>query len=560
MRRQTLVCVLVSLSLLACGKSGSGTPRGPQPPAPEVRQAQPVAIPQTALPGAGKIPLYVRVREPRRTVERIGVWTSATQPTVTAAALEQNIEAAGIPLGKFQPGANALIAIWPEWPAFKIGGILPLTEGTALENIGMQVEPLAGGGMLFGMDATGPSLKQIKAVRDDLEKIQKTAINSDIEVAVDVEGLWGVYGPLARITLPRLIGSMIETRQSMEPNQASLANVQAILGAGAAAGMGLLDQTRDAALRINFEREALDLSAVLTPKAGDGGTTLTKWLSGAPVVAPELTRYVSRNEVVSQMTVRDIKGMMDTMYGTMGMMLKPGELEELRRQFAGVEQIGTLHIANGFSMSPNEEFHGEYVMVAEHPDALMKLIREKIAIANSGPLHEFYMGLGMDVRTSSAPLTRDYKGCQVQSYAMTIEPGPNATDLDKEMMAKMFPGKLPVEIAQVGNFVLVDLGEKIDGLIDRVLAPEGRSPSRAVMTLPAGAVFYMDFNIVKYMHNVEKTMPEMPKMNLPASAPPIIMAGYHQQGRAYYVLQVPLETVSKLGQPTAEDDSTSATE
>lgn len=557
MRRYSLICALVGLSLLAC-KPGTGS-RGPQPPAPEVRQAKPVAIPQVALPGAGKIPVYVRVREPLKTIERISEWTSVTQPTLTAKSIEQNIETAGMPIGKFQPGANALVAIWPQPTEYNIGGILPLAEGTELANLGMETEPIAGDGMLFGADSTGVAMKQVKAVRDDLVKIQKSPMASDVEVAVDVEGLWGVYGPLARMGLPRLINNMIQM-QSMQQKKEIPANIESILTAEATAAMDLLDQMRDLTLRASFDRDAIELSFVMTPKAKDGATTLTKFLSAEPVVAPELTRYVSRNEIVGQMTMRDINAYMNIVYSYMGTVLKPGEIEELRRQFAGIEKIGTLHTAAGYSMSPNVGFHGEYVMMADRPDELMKVIHDKMSIANNGPLHDFYMGLGMDVRVSSQPLERDYKGCAVKKYEMTMAAGPNATDLDRKMMSKMFPGKLPVEIARIGNIVVVTLGEPADGLIDRVLAPEGRSPSRAVMTFPAGAVFYMDMNIVSYLHNVGDMMPGMPKMNLPASAPPVIVAGYHQQGQAYYIFQVPREMVTAFGQPSAEDEQTSKTE
>lgn len=553
--RHSMICMLVSLSLLACGKPGSGGSRGPKPPEPEIRQAQPVTITQSALPGAGKIPVYVRVREPRKTIERIGDWTSATQPTMNAATIEQNLEANGMPISKFQPGENAVIAMWPQPPESKVGGILPLADGTELANLGMQTEPIPGDGLLFGQDSTGQSLAQVKAVRDDLVKIQKSPISSDAELAVDVEALWGVYGPLARVTLPQMIAGMMSSEQE--------SGLQSVLAADANAAMDLLDQIRDTTLRASFDREALEFSFVMRPKSGEAGTTLTQFLNAEPVVAPELTRYVSRNDIVTQITVRDMNSLMNLMYAWMGTMMKPGDIEQLRRQFAGIEKVGTLHSANGFSMSPDSAVTGDYIMVADKPDELMKVIREKMSIANSGPLHEFYMNLDIDVRVSSASLQRDYKGCRVEKWEMTITPGPNAKDIDREMMAKMFPGKVAIEMAQVGGFVTVSLGQPIDALIDRILQPEGRAPSRAVMTFPAGAIFYMDFDIVGYLHGVKKALPDMPQLgaaNLPASAPPVLVAAYHQQGQAYYVVKVPRELVKAIGQPEFEDEQTTRTE
>jgi len=61
---------------------------------------------------------------------------------MTAQAIEQQIERRGIPIAQFQPGANALIAYWPQLGASKIGGVLPLNDGAALANLGVRTEPL----------------------------------------------------------------------------------------------------------------------------------------------------------------------------------------------------------------------------------------------------------------------------------------------------------------------------------------------------------------------------------------------------------------------------------
>ncbi|MCE5228112.1 hypothetical protein LLG95_00765 [bacterium] len=565
MRRFMLLTMLAGLILLAAACEQATAPKtstGPKLPAPEIVKATPVPIPVTTIPGDGKVPVYLKIREPLKTLERVSEWTSSTMPMMTASTMAQQIEMMGIPISRFTPGGNMLVAVWPQMGSAQFGGILPLNEPADLSRFGVQTEMIPGGGLLFGMDTAGQGMKQAQTAREDLVKIEKAPIDSDFELGADVQLLWPVFGPLARLAAPSFINGIMAGQQMGDQASPMPPNMKAVLMTEAAAVMDFLNQVRDATFRVKLDKDALELSAVVSAiKTPDGGTTLSKFLSAEPVAAPELTRFVSRNQIVGQSTVRDMGKMMEIMFGYMANMVQdqPGAIDELRRQFAGIEKIGAMHTAFGMSMSPNAAMRLEYVMVADHPDELMKLVHEKIAAINSGPLHEFYVGLDMDVHITTQPLTRQYKGYTIEKYLFRMAPGPNARKIDRQMMAAMFPGEVPCEIAQVGPYTVATMSQPADGTIDRVLSPEGRSPARSVLTFPSGAVFTFDYDLVSYLRAVQSTIPGMEKVRLPASAPAVLIAGYHQQGKAYYVLQIPRKTIIAMSGLSPEAAETTGT-
>lgn len=546
MRRYAIATVLAGMALLTfgCGKpsqQAGTTPTGgaPEPPKIELRAAQPIDIPASVLP-EGKVPVYLRVRDPQQTVARLGEWTSATQPTMTPQALAQNIEGAGVPLGKFEPGKNALAAVWPIPNDKMAGGILPVAPGTDLTPLGLQTQEVPGIGVLFGADNAGKGLQQAQSIKDDLVKMQQAPMSSDVEIGVDVKGQWAIYGPMARMMLPSMLASMQQAGPQMPQG------IQAIINAYLAIGMDLLDQTKSVTLRANFDKEAVELSFALE---GDAGTTLTAALGKDPVAAPELTQYLGKNQTVGQFEIRDMARLNETMIHYFAMMMpnEPDAAAKIREQFAGSEKIGAMHVGVGMTMAPDGPMRAEYVMVVDDPDALMQFMRKNMGMLNSGPLHDFYKSLDMEIGITTQPLTRQYKGLTIEGYKMSLKPGPNATEADRAMAAKMFPGDMPFECVQLGKYVLMSVGQKVDGVVDRLLSPEAGAPVEAVKAFPAGAMFYINYDVIGYMRGISEAMPNMSRLSLPENAPPLLVAGYHQQGKAYYILRIPRGFVTAIG-------------
>jgi hypothetical protein len=173
----------------------------------------------------------------------------------------------------------------------------------------------------------------------------------------------------------------------------------------------------------------------------------------------------------------------------------------------------------------------------------MGLLRTKmIGLLNAGLVHDFYKNnLGIEMSAKEDPQTRKVAGAEVHHYTLSMTGGPTLAPAEKERLEKMF-GSLPVEIAQVGDFVVAITGEPIDALATRVAQGQEGESLKAIETWPAGGNFYADLNIAALIRQAKATMPPEQAARIPdlaTDAPPVILAAYHTGGLALYRLGIP---------------------
>ena len=180
----------------------------------------------------------------------------------------------------------------------------------------------------------------------------------------------------------------------------------------------------------------------------------------------------------------------------------------------------------------------------------MQFVREKINLVNEGVINDFYKNMGMSISLTAEPDARQVKGHAVDRYRFEIQflDPEMASAADQAMINAMLKDQI-FEMAQVGPYVAYSMGEPLEALVDRLYAGGGGGSSPAVQAFSGGGVAYVEINpnalrdtILMGMNFARTMNPAVPMDQVPeiaAGAPPLVFAGFHQQGKGYYRLRVP---------------------
>ena len=552
---------LLALVLAACGKSSAPGTDGTaaseaRPLKPVLIEADAIEIPEKPAPADAAILGYVRVREPRQALDRLGGWASAFQPKMNADVLRQQALAAGFPADQLTTGANVAFFAWtPAEGAMQppMAGIIPAPLTPQLEQSGaVAVE----GGTLA---ASNPeALATAQAGLPGRGAGQPSPLHPDIEVWLNTEGLVRQFGPMLRTGLQQ---AMAGVAAATAQQGGDVARMQQLLQGEAEAMLDLFGQMRSMTILVDFGPENLELATIVDARPD---TLLAAALQQGAASMPELTRYLSDSPFRIQMNIVDPKPFIDLYMDFIGKMMGPdsaASIERLRAEIADFESLGKMYTSMGIDLDQNS-MRAEYVMTADDPDALLKFFREKTGLANDPDVQELYRGFGMQIGVTTSPLTREVDGVTVEQFQMTMKmdtafAGDSGTSMP---FAGMFAGEpIKYEFAKTGPFIVATLGTPIEPLLQRVAQPAGLSAIPAVTGAPPGAVLYGEFDAVAYANFIQAMIkPANPPIEIPG-AQPFTLLGYHNQGRAWYRLNIPRSFVEGLATLKPTDGATSPT-
>ncbi len=527
------------LTSTGCDRSPRSDGAGAAGEMPSVRQAEPVEIPQAIRPAGGAFAVYMRMRDPNTTVDRLGAWTSLAQPTFDGTAIRGHLASQGLDLAQFQPGRDAVIAIWPQinfaQQSVPVAGILPLTPNAQLDHLGLQTERLEDGDVLFSAANDPQSAAMAQQARPSLLALRDTPMISDLELFFDLESLMAMYGPMLRQFVPMMIGSGMQMMQPAAPISPELNN---IIMAEFSAMMDLLDQMGTLVVRVDFNPDALDVSTVVEARPT---TALASALNAGPIQAPELTRFLGRQDFSGQMTITNVQHYNDIVmkYIVLALPNQPELVEQLRTLLSGWEGVGAVTTAFSGTTRADRPMQVRYIMAPDNAEFLMSRVSETLNTFEQGPLPDFYQRLGMNLQISE-PAQRNYRGLTIHSYRVTLTPTEQASAIDRQMMESMFAGEMPFEIVRWRDLVLATIGDPVDALVDSLMDGVASEPARSVASAPAGGVFYMDFDFIGYMRSIEAAMQGASGQTAPAGVPALV-TGFHQNGRGWYRLSIPRE-------------------
>jgi len=117
-------------------------------------------------------------------------------------------------------------------------------------------------------------------------------------------------------------------------------------------------------------------------------------------------------------------------------------------------------------------------------------------------------------------------------------------------------GQSKLEVMQYNELLLISFGKPVDELAARVARGPAQNASPALLSAyPAGAVVYGTFDFGRYMGMLKSFLPAEAETNMPsfaANMPQITFAGYHQDGKGYYRMQLPRAMVASFVEKAKE--------
>ncbi|MCK5676679.1 MAG: hypothetical protein KAH99_06650, partial [Verrucomicrobia bacterium] len=182
---------------------------------------------------------------------------------------------------------------------------------------------------------------------------------------------------------------------------------------------------------------------------------------------------------------------------------------------------------------------------------LLKTMKDDMA-----PFLKLYEGMGVEMDFEFEENEREYKGIKIHQLEMEISMEGMPED-QRQQMDAMDLDEFEYDIAIFDGLMLYTMGETpIETVIDRIKDPATMvKPIAARGVYPEGGFYYFDFDVGRYMEFVASMMPGgTPNPISPQfvammqGADPITSAGFRQEGRVMWSINIPGDLIGKLGQ------------
>ena len=182
--------------------------------------------------------------------------------------------------------------------------------------------------------------------------------------------------------------------------------------------------------------------------------------------------------------------------------------------------------------------------------ALFKTLKEDM-----GPFIKLYENMGMPMTMEFKENVREHKGAGIHQFKVTMSLN-HLPEMQRMQMEGMNLTNMLYDVAIVNGTMLYSMGEaKMETLIDRIMDDAfTASPLKARGVYPAGAFYYCDFDVAKYLSFTASLMPQVPENPLPQiaamlqGADPVTSAGFREEGAVMWSLNIPGELIGKIGQ------------
>ena len=194
-----------------------------------------------------------------------------------------------------------------------------------------------------------------------------------------------------------------------------------------------------------------------------------------------------------------------------------------------------------------------YLVEIKDEPAVLEML--KTMQASTAGFLKLYEDMGMPMAFEFKENEREHVGVKIHQLKMSMSLEQMPAEQQGQFNAMGLSNML-YEIAIADGVMACSMGEgKIEKLIDQLKdAKESTSILKARSVYPAGAEFYCDYNIGQYLDFVAELIPETPSNPLSqiaamlADAEPVTLAGYRNNGRLKWGVNVPGDLLVKVGQ------------
>ncbi len=493
------------VGLMGLGVVAGGCNPAKSPPSLPVVAATPVRVPTPVMPADASMFGYLRVDNVQGLIRRVG-----------GAQVEQLAAQRGVNLGELQPGAPLVAYLWDPQGA------------TAQEAPVVIVAPIAAEGGMAGMvKALNPAVHAtaIGATKTStaltLGSAAQERVNSDGEALltlaqkqapfeltlfINAMPIMAKYGPMLRTGLAAM-GPMLALTAPQNPAAPSPKSTLAMLEQM----ISTVEELQTLTVGTNVTDSALEVSLVTTNKGGDG--------SGGPLAVPDLARFVPPGDLKLQWNTRDFKKTLDWYLRVYGGFLEENPalkaqvdalINDWLKAGRGMQTAASLSFRSGQGLT----MHG--IMRVENGPAALAALRRSVTLFSTGPVHDLYKKLGVDLVITSKPGVRKIKGNPVDRYEYTVKTNPDQQGLDpaaKAMLAK-FSG-LSYEVLHTGPYLVYTMGAPVDAVAEGLFAGKGAYPMAAMKAFPAGGSLYLELDLAPILEWMKALAPPSAAVKLP---------------------------------------------
>jgi hypothetical protein len=520
-------------------------------------QAVPVAAQGAVIPSspAEDVVAYLRVREPNKLLDRVGMWAGLVNPGMNRDMMAMMLQGStGIDLNEMQTGGNAIAMFYFDMESMNMKHVamLPVTaDGAAAQTFRQQLGPANVGGGAGRLLISGDpgTLGKAQGLADAMKTVAQTSMGTDLDLVVNVDGVMKNFGAMLKMQASSMLGFM----SMMTMNQPGMAGqdpaqLQANMQNQIDALFGFLDQTKSMTLGVDFDPQNLLISTMFEAKPG---TEMHKGLSDTVKPGRNLSQYLDDGMLRMQMGMDSNSSFydkyLDFSVKSMGIS-DPALTERVKAELASWKELGKMNMAVSASVSDAGKLAYQALLELENPEKFDEFVQTKLKTFNSGAMHEGYKEMGMDMNIAVEENVRKVQGLDVTRMKVGVtllENYPAPPEVAEKMTQLM--QQADIEMARDGNLVYITADGTIDPLIARVKSNTVASDLAARMSNPPGGMVYADLDVAGYMKLITAMMPagQAPAMPNLGDLPPVKLSGYHNAGKAYYRLQIPKSLVQQ---------------
>jgi len=529
--------LLVGLLLGAAAVSGCSGPKSP--PKVPVVAAPALVIPTPAAPADPTLFAYLHISDPIPFVHQ------SLGPQYLDYAVQR-----GIKIADFQAGAPLVAFLWdPQGASFQEAPLVvlaPLPSDGDLVGLLKTTSPLVRTAP-FGQSKTTTVLtlgdaaqERARAGEAALLALTQAKQPFDATLHINATPILAKYGPLMHAGI-KSMAPMLATAAAQSPTAPSPQSSVAMLDQLVSELEGLKSFT----LGANVSEEDLMLSALTASADGTPGTP-----AGGPLAAPDLAQFVPPGDLRLQWNTRDVKRLTDWYLRVYGGLLsaKPELKAQVDELLADWLKAGrTMETAASLSFDPGKGLVMQGLMRVQDSAAAMAAIRRIVKKFSSGPVHDLYKNMGIELTIKSQQGVRKVKGNPVDRYEYgfhkTEAQGPTPPAL-QGLLDKM--SGLSYEVAQVGPYLVYTIGAPIESVTDGLFAGKGPYPMAAMKSFPGGGTLYLELDMGGVMRWLKALAPAARLPIVPARASTVSAWSYDGGAVSYQRFVIPLALIKAL--------------
>lgn len=529
------LCLGLGLGLAAM----SGCSGAKSPPKVAIVTAPALVVPTPAVPTDPTLFAYLHISDPI--------------PFVHEALGSQYLDYAvqrGIKIADFQPGAPLVAFLWDpqgaslqEAPAVVLaplpsdGDLVGLIKTTSPL---LRTAPFAQSKTATAITLGDAAQERAKTGEAALLALTQAKQPFDATLHINATPILAKYGPLMHAGI-----------KAMAPTLARAA-AQSPTAPDAQSSVAMLDQlvselegVKSFTLGANVSQEELLLSTLTASADGAPGVT-----AGGPLAAPDLAQFVPPGDLRLQWNTRDVKRLTDWYLRVYGGLLtaKPELKAQVDELLADWLKAGrAMETAASMSYDPAKGLVMQGLMRVQDSAAAMAAIRRIVKKFSSGPVHDLYKNMGIELTIKSQQGLRKVKGNPVDRYEYsfhrTADQG-QAPPALKSLLDKM--SGLSYEVAQVGPYLVYTIGAPIESVTDGLFAGKGPYPMAAMKSFPGGGTLYLELDMAGVMRWIKAVAPAARLPTVPARASTIGAWSYDGGAVSYQRFVIPLALIKAL--------------